>query len=66
MFTQGAKAPPPLAIAVADMYATSRRWGGGGGHEHWPPAEILTQAYVVDVVVMVNIAASKDASEGVR
>jgi hypothetical protein len=37
-----------------------------GGARTLAARGILTQAYVVDVVVMVNIAASEDVSEGVR
>jgi hypothetical protein len=52
--------PPVLAIAVVDMYATSRV-GGGGWARTLSARGILTQAYVVDVVDMVNISAASDA-----
>jgi hypothetical protein len=56
--------PPVLAIAVVDMYATSRVGWRRGWARTLPARGILTQAYVVDVVDvvdMVNISAASDA-----
>jgi len=52
--------PPVLAIAVVDMYATSRARRRGRART-LSARGILTQADVVDVVDMVNISAASDA-----
>jgi hypothetical protein len=64
MFTPDAKAPPPLAIAVVDMYATRRAGAAGVGTNAVRPRDSSPQAHVIDVVDMVNITAPEDVSEG--